>query len=92
MNFLYDVTKEDDVYARHTYYYLLNKQRLRTQLQVLKDEELAFAGFRRLFEMAERNYEERCRWTQLLNKNFDDPDDTTFDLQNFTINFLTDLL
>ena len=69
MNHIYDINQETDVYAKDCYYYLLNRQKLRSQLQTLKNEELTFLGFRRLFVLAERSYEEQCGTTKLLRKN-----------------------
>ena len=69
MNQIYNINQETDVYTRDSYYYHLNRQKLQTQLQTLKNEELTFLGFRRLFVLAERSYEEQCGTTKLLRQN-----------------------
>ena len=78
-NQLYDVTAEEDVHTRDSYHYLMNQIKLRSQLQAFKDEELAFLGFRRLFVLAEREYE-----AQLL-KTPSSEDAAHLDLETFNI-------
>ena len=71
MNQIYDVKQETDVYVRDSYNYLLNRQKLQNQIQSMKNEELAFLGFRRLFVLAEQCYKERNKPTKLLRQNPD---------------------
>ena len=50
LNLIFDFEKDDDVYNRDAYHYLINMMKMRRELNRLKKEELAHKKMVELFE------------------------------------------
>ena len=53
---IYDFERDDDVYNRDAYHYLINMMKMRRELNRLKKEELAHKKMVELFEKQETEY------------------------------------
>ena len=58
-NLIYDFDREDDVYNRDVYHYLLNMNRLKMELEQLKRDNLAFQKMIHMFEKHEAEYNDK---------------------------------
>ena len=56
LNLIFDFEKDDDVYNRDAYHYLINMMKMRRELNRLKKEELAHKKMVELFEKHETEY------------------------------------
>ena len=60
-NLIFDFDKEDDVYNRDVYNYMLNMRKLRKELDQLKQENLAHKKMKELFEKHYTEYAKNCK-------------------------------
>ena len=56
LNLIYDFERDDDVYNRDAYHYLINMMKMRQELNRLKKEELPHKKMVELFEKHETEY------------------------------------
>ena len=56
LNLIYDFERDDDVYNRDAYHYLINMMKMRKELNRLKKKELAHKKMVELFEKHETEY------------------------------------
>ena len=60
-NLIFDFDREDDVYSRDAYHYLINMRKLKKELNRLKREELAHKKMVELFEKHKDEYDKNCK-------------------------------
>ena len=56
INQICNFLKDEDVYNRDVYIYLIQRQHLRSRLQSLKDESLGLRKMQKMFELYEKIY------------------------------------
>lgn len=56
LNLIFDFEKDNDVYNRDAYHYLINMMKMRKELNRLRKEELAHKKMVELFEKHENDY------------------------------------
>ena len=62
LNLIFDFEKDNDVYNRDAYHYLINMMKMRKELNRLRKEELAHKKMVELFEKHENDYyENQCK-------------------------------